>query len=116
MNRRSVASLLPRSLALIAAITFATVSATSAHAQVWNEVGDAGDLVATAQHTAGYGPLLQINGRTQGADVGPQPKPPPFPTWIGLVGSPSPRGEDDSYVTFPCRILMAPKLVLTVVT
>jgi hypothetical protein len=45
---------------------FATVLlllvASAAHAQVWTETGDAGDLLATAQATLGVGPLYSING------------------------------------------------------
>jgi len=41
---------------LVLAVPFA------AHAQTWTEGGDAGDLVATAQQTAGTGPLTTING------------------------------------------------------
>jgi hypothetical protein len=37
-------------------------AAPAARAQVWTEGGDAGDLPATAQHTAGFGALSQING------------------------------------------------------
>lgn len=36
--------------------------ACAAHAQVWNEVGDAGDSLATANITNGVGPLTQIIG------------------------------------------------------
>lgn len=46
-------------LALAVAVAFA---ATPAVAQIWNEVGDAGDLPATAQVPVGNGPLIQING------------------------------------------------------
>lgn len=38
------------------------VAAAAAQAQVWAESGDAGDLVATAQQTAGTGALITING------------------------------------------------------
>lgn len=38
------------------------VQAAPALAQVWNEAGDAGDLIATAQTTIGSGGLTQING------------------------------------------------------
>ena len=41
---------------------FALAAATAARAQTWNEIGDAGDLPATAQTTIGTGPLTQING------------------------------------------------------
>lgn len=46
----------------VLAACVAVLSATVAHAQTWNEAGDAGDLVATAQSTAGSGPLQTING------------------------------------------------------
>lgn len=36
--------------------------ASTAHAQIWNEVGDAGDQIATAQITSGSGNITQING------------------------------------------------------
>jgi hypothetical protein len=36
--------------------------APAARAQVWSEVGDAGDLVSTAQPTSGSGGLTTING------------------------------------------------------
>jgi hypothetical protein len=36
--------------------------ATPARAQIWGETGDAGDLVGTAQVTAGAGALTQIQG------------------------------------------------------
>lgn len=38
------------------------VLATPVHAQTWTETDDAGDLVSTAQNTAGSGPLTTING------------------------------------------------------
>lgn len=46
--------------AVLAFALFAVVPA--AHAQVWNEIGDAGDLVSTAQVTVGTGSLTTING------------------------------------------------------
>lgn len=49
------------SLGLAFALLVMTV-APSARAQVWNEVGDAGDLVSSAQATAGSGSLTTING------------------------------------------------------
>lgn len=46
------------------ALVFTTLAATASVAQVfWSEVGDAGDLPATAQTTAGIGPLLNITGQ-----------------------------------------------------
>jgi hypothetical protein len=48
---------------LMALATLALLAiASSAFAQTWNETGDAGDLVATAQVTNGIGPLQTING------------------------------------------------------
>jgi hypothetical protein len=47
------------SLAVLAACV---LLARGASAQVWNEVGDAGDLPGTAQSTLGAGPLTTING------------------------------------------------------
>jgi hypothetical protein len=44
--------------ACLAALSFATV----AQAQTWNETGDAGDFVASAQSTVGTGALQTING------------------------------------------------------
>ena len=40
----------------------AGVSSTTASAQVWAELGDAGDLTTNAQTPAGVGPLTQITG------------------------------------------------------
>jgi hypothetical protein len=62
-------------------------AAWPAHAQVWNEVGDAGDLIATAQATVGGGPLVTLNGTLSSpADVdvycitaGPAPRIPGLP-------------------------------------
>lgn len=51
---------LVRRLALAAALVLAV--APAAHAQSWNEVGDAGDMIATAQVTVGAGPLTSIFG------------------------------------------------------
>ena len=36
--------------------------APTARAQTWTEVGDAGDLIATAQTTVGAGAITQITG------------------------------------------------------
>jgi hypothetical protein len=46
-------------LALLAAVSCVS---TSAVGQIWNEVGDAGDVPATAQLCLGSGPLSVING------------------------------------------------------
>jgi hypothetical protein len=43
--------------------------ALGARAQVWNEVGDAGELVPTAQVPVGVGPLTTINGNLGGSDT-----------------------------------------------
>lgn len=51
---------LARRFALAAAFLLAL--APAALAQTWNEVGDAGDMIATAQVTVGVGPLTTING------------------------------------------------------
>ena len=48
-------------LLLVVVATVALAAAPSV-AQIWNEVGDAGDLPATAQLPVGAGPLLSING------------------------------------------------------
>ena len=40
----------------------AVAIASSAHAQIWNEVGDAGNLISTAQVTTGSANITQING------------------------------------------------------
>jgi hypothetical protein len=44
-------------------------AATAANAQVWNEVGDAGELAASAQVVAGSGPLTTILGSLSDSDV-----------------------------------------------
>ncbi len=44
-------------------------AAGMANAQVWNESGDAGDLVGTAQVVAGSGALTIINGALDASDV-----------------------------------------------
>ena len=47
----------------LGAIAFALLAfAPAAQAQVWNEAGDAGPLVSSAQATVGAGPLATING------------------------------------------------------
>jgi len=48
---------------LMALTTLALIACASAtFAQTWNEVGDAGDQIATAQATNGTGPITQIHG------------------------------------------------------
>jgi hypothetical protein len=54
-------------LGLAAAAALAT-HAPLAHAQIWTESGDAGPLPATAQQTAGVGPLVEIDGTLQSPD------------------------------------------------
>jgi hypothetical protein len=44
------------------AVLVLSLAVAPAHAQVWTESPDAGDLVSTAQVTAGVGPLTQIKG------------------------------------------------------
>src|SRR5437016_4480378 len=44
------------------ALTATLAFASRAHAQTWNEAGDAGDLPATAQVTTGAGALTSIHG------------------------------------------------------
>jgi hypothetical protein len=44
-------------------------AATAANAQVWNEVGDAGELAGTAQVVTGSGPLTSILGSLSASDV-----------------------------------------------
>ena len=53
--------MLVMALALLAILALGRPAA----AQVWNESGDAGDLPASAQVTAGNGPLTTINGNLQ---------------------------------------------------
>ncbi len=48
--------------ALVALVLALLALAPAARAQTWNEVGDAGDLVGTAQTTLGAGPLATITG------------------------------------------------------
>jgi len=50
---------LAASLTLLAALA---ACPRGASAQIWTETGDAGSLVATAQHTSGTGPLTTILG------------------------------------------------------
>jgi hypothetical protein len=48
---------------LVAALVLVSLfAASAAHAQIWVESGDAGDLVPTAQVTVGPGALIQIQG------------------------------------------------------
>ncbi len=47
---------------LFFAFALLMVSVSGARAQAWNETGDAGDLVPSAQSTVGTGALTQING------------------------------------------------------
>ena len=56
-----------RSAGLAASLALALVIAAAmpALAQTWAETGDAGDVVATAQSTAGAGALTQITGALQ---------------------------------------------------
>lgn len=49
-----------RCLALAATLVLAL--APAARTQTWNEVGDAGDMIASAQVTVGVGPFTTING------------------------------------------------------
>lgn len=43
--------------------------AASASAQVWNEVGDAGDLLSNFQACIGVGPLTSISGNNGASDI-----------------------------------------------
>ncbi|HVP38454.1 MAG TPA: hypothetical protein VMS93_04645 [Candidatus Saccharimonadales bacterium] len=46
------------------------VPASRAAAQTWNELGDAGSLIPSAQHTVGSGPLTTIRGSlSSGTDI-----------------------------------------------
>lgn len=47
---------------LAAALLLVLGAAAGARAQTWNETGDAGDLVSTAQTTLGTGAITAING------------------------------------------------------
>ena len=58
--------LISRQLLVPAALALA-LAAAPAHAQVWNEIGDAGALVATAQATAGVGGFTTIHGNLASA-------------------------------------------------
>jgi len=54
---------------LAAAASVLTLAlATPALAQTWNETGDAGDVIATAQATLGTGPLTGINAQLANAN------------------------------------------------
>lgn len=55
-RHRAACALLP----VAVLCSFALVS--HARAQVWNEIGDAGDLIATAQITVGANPLTTLTG------------------------------------------------------
>lgn len=58
-----VAASCRRDAGRLAALVLTTLfTASSAHAQIWVESGDAGDLVSTAQNTVGVGTLSQIQG------------------------------------------------------
>jgi hypothetical protein len=63
MSASRVAASVRPSGRLTAALTLvALLAASAAHAQIWVETGDAGDLVSSAQVTSGVGPLTQIQG------------------------------------------------------
>ena len=62
MNTPTAVPHLPRLLMFVAAVLLASVAASGVRAQTWNESGDAGALVATAQVTVGTGALTTING------------------------------------------------------
>jgi hypothetical protein len=47
---------------LLTVAAAAAVAVLPAAAQDWNEIGEAGDLVGTANVTIGSGPLIEING------------------------------------------------------
>lgn len=51
-----------RTTLLAAGVFGALLTAGTARAQIWTEIGDAGELPATAQVTAGSGPLTEIDG------------------------------------------------------
>ncbi len=78
-----------RHLAVLAVFA-ASLAAVPAHAQIWTESGDAGDLVSTAQATTGTGPLQQIQGfLASPTDVDVycvhlSQSPPPFSALIGI--------------------------------
>lgn len=57
----------PRLAGLLATLAAALLMACSAAAQTWNETGDAGNLPASAQITAGSGALTTINGNLASA-------------------------------------------------
>jgi hypothetical protein len=71
-------SILPR-LAIVLALA---AWVAPAYAQTWNEVGDAGSFIGTAQTTIGSGPLTTLNGTLSTPDdidvycitVGPTPR------------------------------------------
>ena len=47
---------------LFATVLLVLFAASGAHAQVWTETGDAGNLLSSSQSTLGTGPLFSING------------------------------------------------------
>src|SRR5215467_8025973 len=49
-------------LSSIAVALALTTARTTVLAATWNEIGDAGDTLFSAQSTVGIGPLTQING------------------------------------------------------
>lgn len=62
MKTPTAVSNISRLTAFVATALLALVSASGVRAQVWNETGDAGELVSTAQVTLGTGSLTTING------------------------------------------------------
>jgi hypothetical protein len=62
MKTSTATRIFPLILTSFAALALAIALVPGAQAQTWNEVGDAGDLVATAQSTVGSGSLTAING------------------------------------------------------
>jgi hypothetical protein len=58
----------PRRASFLLSLLAGCAAASQAHAQVWQEVGNAGDLPATAQAAAGQGSLEFIFGSLDGAD------------------------------------------------
>jgi hypothetical protein len=78
-------------VALVATLVLvASLTASAAHAQIWVESGDAGDLVSTAQITSGVGALTQIQGSLASPTdvdvycVRLTTPPPPFTALIGI--------------------------------
>lgn len=94
----TVRSMLRRALL---AVVLVIASAPGAAAQVWNEVGDAGDLIATAQTTLGSGPLTTILGTLGSAgDVD---------VYCVQVGS-TPRVPGLPVVRLQCVVVAGPQL------